>query len=96
MRQVLLPVAGLLVGLAVGGQVADRPPDRMPDPSPNKPAPKTPDGPKIVKTPRVEVVGPDGNVVLVLTSEAGVPVALVSDNGIARRIDLVKVARLVK
>lgn len=98
MRQVLLPVAGLLVGAVLAFQVADRPPEPMPKPSPKVPAPKTPTpaGPGVTQAQRFEIVDASGRVQIVLTSENGVPVALVNDGGAARRIDLAKVARLAK
>ncbi|HYE77943.1 MAG TPA: hypothetical protein VEI97_08155 [bacterium] len=89
-RNVLVPVAALVVGAAVGWRVADRPPQPMPAPTPL--APNTPQ-PDTLRAARVEVVGPDGKVAVVLTSENGVPVAIVSDRGTARRIDLAAIAR---
>lgn len=101
MRRLLIPAAGFLAVVAMSPRVADRPPDPMPPPSPvvrPAPAPGKPDtGPAaVVQARRVEVVDAAGKVAVVLTAEGGTPIAVVNDNGTARRIDLARVAKLLK
>jgi hypothetical protein len=90
-------VAGLLIGWAVTAMLSGRPAATLPA----MPVPVLPDGPNkpspdVLRASRVEVLDGSGKVAIVLTSENGVPTAIVSDGGAARKIDLAKVARLVK
>lgn len=95
LKAVVPPAAGLLIGwavaLALGGRGG---PVLPPMPVPLGPAgPADPRAPDVVRAARVEVLDGRGQVAIVFTSENGMPVAIVSDNGKARRIDLAAVAR---
>lgn len=93
MNRVLLAlVAGALVWI-VSTQVWPRR-DGLP---PMPPASPTNDGkPSATSVKRIEIVDDLGKVMIVLTSENGVPIAVVNDRGEARKIDLAKVARMAR
>lgn len=94
-------VAGVLltsaVGIVVVAIVLDRKPSeivRMPAPTPVGPSP-TPDN-DVVRCKRVEIVDRSGVSILLTTDDNGGPIAVVRDGGVARTIDLAKIARMLK
>jgi hypothetical protein len=105
MRRDLFPtlaIAGSIIVSAVlyVGWKSNLPGPAMPAPSPAAPGPASPDrpagSPGVVRATRVEVVDATGTLVFVVTSEGGVPVALINDGGTARRLDLAALARKLR
>ena len=104
-RSIALCLVSLIAGAAGGWWYANRPtagpadqpmpapsPQPGPTPGPNTPSPSKPEVTKVL---RVEILDQNGQVALVLTTQGGVPVAIISDRGKARVIDLAWLARKV-
>ena len=88
-----------VVGLTVVAIALDRKPSevvRMPVPTPIVPGPVPAPGGDVLRCKRVEITDRAGVSIVLTTDDAGVPIAVVRDGGVARTIDLAKVARLVK
>lgn len=87
------------IGITVVAIVWDRRPSeivRMPSPTPVVPGPAPAPGGDVLRCKRVEITDRSGVSIVLTTDDAGVPIAVVRDGGVARTIDLAKVARLVK
>lgn len=102
-RNIVLAIACLAAGAAGGiwweqQRPLAPPAGPMPAPSPAPaPSPSKPDtAPRTLQVQRVEVMDQSGRVAVVLTTQGGVPVAIISDNGRARVIDLAWLARKVE
>lgn len=92
-----LAAAAVGVAFLLSGRPAPSPaPMPAPSPAVPAPAPDKPTGPSTVRATRVEVVDSTGALAFILTTENGVPVALINDGGVARRIDLAALARKLR
>lgn len=87
------------VGITVVAIVLDRKPSeivRMPAPTPAGPGPAPAPGGDVLRCKRVEIMDRSGVSIVLTTDDAGVPIAVVRDGGVARTIDLAKVARMAR